>query len=77
MSPDEQMQLQLWTQAQAQSKANSDRTTARYNQVQSSLPNGTYTNQGSAGGDLSPNGSPVWSGSFGPGTFETNGQPPS
>jgi hypothetical protein len=76
MSPDEQIRLQLWAQAQAQSKSNSDRTTARYNQVQASLPNGVYTNEGSAGGTTSPNGSPVWSGSIGPGTFESNDQPP-
>jgi hypothetical protein len=76
VTPDEALRVQLWTQAQAQSKANSDRTTAVFNQVQTSLPNGVHTNQGSAGGQLSPNGSPVWSGAIGPGTFESNGQPP-
>jgi len=75
-SREAQRQSQLWMQAQLQSKAYSDRTTAVFNQVQSSLPNGVHTNTGSAGGQLSPNGSPVWSGSIGPGTFTTNDQPP-
>ena len=57
----------LWENAQAMSEANSQRTTNKYNET-------VAANEAAHGGQL------IWApgeDSIGPGTFVTNGQPPS
>lgn len=73
MSLEDNNRVALWEAAQAQSKALSDRTTATFNQVYANRPNGEWSNNA----PVTPNnGSPIYSGSIGPGTFQSNGSPP-
>lgn len=64
---------QLWDAAQAQSLALSNATTAAYNATVAARPGGIWTNEGLAGEAVSPNGSPIYSGSVSPGTFTSTG----
>jgi len=62
----------LWAQAQAQSAAYSARTTQVYAQLVLTRPGNIWSPNSPGSAD---SGSPIYGGSFGPGTFTTNGQP--